>query len=176
VLAWAPAALPASDVAGARVLEVGSYDVNGSVRPLVEAHGPASYLGVDQSGGPRVDKVVSCYDLVDTFGPDAFDIVISTEMLEHVDDWQRAVAELAGVAADLLVITTRSKGFPYHPFPGDFWRYSIGTMENIVDGIGFVGTVENDPECPGVFVKARKRNPWPGVDTLALEVAGVTGV
>lgn len=165
VLQWFSTALTRADIAGRAVLEVGSYDVNGSVRPIVEAHGPTVYVGVDQSDGPGVDRVVPCADLVAVFGPGAFDVVISTEMLEHVVDWQGCVAQLCEVliAGGLLVLTTRSPGFPYHPFPIDVWRYPLGVMARIVETAGLkVRELVPDPGrgSPGVFVIAVKPADW----------------
>ena len=40
------------------MLEVGSLNVNGSIRPMIESRGPRSYLGVDVLDGPGVDRVV----------------------------------------------------------------------------------------------------------------------
>ena len=45
------------DIAHKRVVEVGSYVVNGSVRPLITALSPAEYIGVDFCAGPGVDVV-----------------------------------------------------------------------------------------------------------------------
>ena len=39
---------------GAKALDVGSYDVNGTYRPLVEGRGWV-YTGLDVSAGPNVD-------------------------------------------------------------------------------------------------------------------------
>lgn len=172
VLRWFPKALTAADVAGREVLEVGSYDVNGSVRPLVEALGPASYLGVDQIAGPRVDEVVDCTGLVGRFGRDAFDVVVSTEMLEHARDWRACMVAMAEVLrpGGLLVLTTRSPGFPFHPFPADHWRFTVATMTAILTALGF-GSHETCPDergSPGVFAKARKSDPWrPDLPALA---------
>lgn len=165
VLQWFSTALTEADFAGLGVLEVGSYDVNGSVRPIVAAHGPAAYVGVDQSDGPGVDRVVACADLVAVFGPGAFDVVISTEMLEHVVDWQGCIAQLCEVlvAGGLLVLTTRSPGFPYHPFPIDVWRYPLGVMAAIIEAAGLrIRELVPDPGrgSPGVFAIAVKPAGW----------------
>jgi 23S rRNA G2069 N7-methylase RlmK/C1962 C5-methylase RlmI len=42
-------------VEGARVLEIGSYDVNGGIRHLFR--GASDYVGVDLDHGPGVDRV-----------------------------------------------------------------------------------------------------------------------
>ena len=131
-------ALSVEDVEGLRVLEVGSYDVNGSVRPYVESLRPAEYLGIDQSEGPRVDRVMDCLDMVDELGAETFDVVISTEMLEHVRNWQASIEALIDMVRldGLLVITTRSPGFPYHAYPEDHWRYTVEQMRQIIEGAG----------------------------------------
>lgn len=170
------------------MLEVGSYDVNGSVRPIVEALRPASYLGVDQQAGPGVDHVVSCVDLPAVFGPGSFDLVLCTEMLEHVVDWRPCIAAMVDVLAPngKLLLTTRSPGFPYHPFPIDTWRYSVQAVQDILLRAGLiVERVERDPGPPGVCALALKpfdwRSPWPPSRTRSQSwvfdgVAGVTAM
>ena len=178
VLAWVQATLDVGDVKGRRVLEVGSYDVNGSVRPIVMALDPSSYLGVDQSEGPGVDVVCSATELVDRFGAGAFDIVISTEMLEHVVEWQPIVVQMVDVLAPggLLLITTRSPGFPYHPYPVDTWRYTVEAMRDILATAGLlIREIAADPQAPGVFAVAIKPAVWdapwrPGLfDSIAVQ-------
>jgi glycosyltransferase involved in cell wall biosynthesis len=168
------------EIAGRQILEVGSFDVNGSVRPIIEAHGPASYLGVDGGPGPRVDKVVDCCDLVDTFGPDSFDVVVTTEMLEHVRDWQTCIRNLCEVLrpGGLLVITTRSAGFPYHPHPEDHWRYSVEGFREILRRVGFDELdlyPDPDTQLPGIIGKARKPKTWAWPDEADV-LAGIDGV
>lgn len=160
VLEWVAKTLTDRDVTGRHVLEVGACDVNGSVRPHVESLKPVEYLGVDASPGPRVDKVADCEHLIEQIGG-GWDLVISTEMLEHVADWQQCVKQLVGATrlGGLLLITTRSPGFPYHPFPEDHWRFTIETFEAMCDAMNLkVLALEHDPEAPGVFLLARK--PW----------------
>lgn len=161
--AFSDGLLVADEIVGRRVLEVGSCDVNGSVRPIIEAHNPASYLGVDNAAGPRVDRIVACADLIATFGESAFDIVISTEMLEHVRDWQTCIINLATVLSEggLLVVTTRSPGFPYHPYPEDHWRFPVPAMWDILAAVGLdVIDCRPDPGEPGVIAKAHKPAGW----------------
>jgi len=151
-------ALTEFEVTKKTVLEVGSYNVNGTPRTVVDKLGPKSYLGVDSQTGPCVDRVVSVNDLVKEFGEDRFDVVISTEMMEHVKEWRKAVMQLKAVTkpGGLLVITTRSPGFPYHPYPEDHWRFTIDQFKKIFADMEIV-TLESDiPTFPGVFLKARK--------------------
>jgi hypothetical protein len=146
------------DIAGKRVLEVGSYDVNGTPRSVIEPMRPAQYLGVDMGYGPGVDRVVNVNELSATLGEGTFDVVISTEMLEHVRDWKRAVIELKAVVklGGLLVVTTRSPGFPYHPYPEDNWRYTLDDFKAIFADMEILVLESDAPGFPGVLLKARK--------------------
>jgi len=141
-----------------RILEVGSRYVNGSVRPLIEKFfNPKEYIGVDIEKGKFVDVVCDAENLVDYFGRETFDVVISTELLEHVKDWRKVINNLKEVLKPngYIYITTRSKGFPYHGYPYDFWRYEIEDMEEIFKDFEII-KLEKDPEAPGVFLKAKK--------------------
>jgi hypothetical protein len=60
-----------------RVLEIGSYNVNGTVRPLFDA---SVYIGVDLRPGPSVDVVV---DGAEYESEELFDAVVCCETLEH---------------------------------------------------------------------------------------------
>lgn len=149
--------LAPEEIRGRSVLEVGSKIVNGSVRQTAEAHAPKSYLGVDIDLGPGVDDICDVYNLVGRYGTCAFEIVICTEMLEHVRDWRRAVSNLKGVLrpGGILLITTRSKGFHYHGYPADYWRYEIDDLRTIFSDFA-IERLEADPSSSGVFLKAVK--------------------
>ncbi len=177
--AWASTALTADEVKGAHVIEAGAYDVNGSVRPAVEALGPASYTGTDISEGPGVDEVRDAADLP-RLDP-APGIVISTEMLEHAEDWQAAMAGMirALTPGGLLVLTTRGPGFPYHGYPADHWRFTVGAMGEIMAAAGMDVLdlrADPDPMSPGVFVKARKPEGWTQPRGMRKAWAGIAGV
>jgi hypothetical protein len=160
VLEFVRSVLVPTEVRGKRVLEVGAFDVNGSVRPHIEALGPSLYLGTDMRPGPRVDLVVAAEALLNQFGPEAFDLVISTEMLEHARLWRVALANMMQVTAGagVLILTTRSAGFPRHGFPEDWWRFELEDMRQIF--AAWEPWVESDPLMPGVFVKAWRPRHW----------------
>jgi SAM-dependent methyltransferase len=157
-------------VADKAVLEVGARDVNGSVRPIVETLKPASYLGVDILPGPGVDEICDVGDLTDAFGEDAFDLVISTEMVEHVRDWREAFEQMKRVLrpGGTLLVTTRSLGFGKHGFPYDFWRYEPEDMEVIFGDFSDVRVERDEPQQPGVFAAARKPVGWHPPDLSAI--------
>jgi len=149
------------EVEGRRVLEVGSLDVNGSFRSLMEQFLPRAYAGVDICSGPGVDELIPAERLVERFGAESFDIVVSTELLEHVADWRKAVGNLKAVLrpGGILLITTRSRGTEYHGWPYDFWRYELEDMCQIFSDFD-IEVLEADPTAPGVFMKAHKRRPF----------------
>lgn len=68
------------------MIEVGSLNVNGSLRPLLGSFKPNLYVGTDIVKGPGVDVVCKAEDLLRTFPKSSFDVLISTELMEHVRD------------------------------------------------------------------------------------------
>lgn len=85
--------LTKEEVEGKKIIEVGSYDMNASLRPIIESWTPAEYVGVDIKKGPGVDIVCGAEDIIERFGKESFDIVISTELLEHVKDWRKVILD-----------------------------------------------------------------------------------
>lgn len=162
VIAFARRVITVAEVEGRRVLEVGSYDTTGSVRPSISAMRPASYVGVDIVPGPRVDLICDVRDLERRFGTEKFDVVIATEIVEHVRDWRSAWSNMKAVLrpGGLLVVTTRSRGFPFHFGPFDYWRYELEDMPKIAADMDLVA-LENDPMAPGVLMAARKTTAAP---------------
>jgi SAM-dependent methyltransferase len=164
--------LPDHEVKGKNVVEVGSFDVNGSVRESLLAYDPASYVGVDISPGPNVDVVWDATKLLDKFAPRSFDVVLSTEMIEHVRDWRAALDGMKRLCkpSGVVVITTRSPGFGYHGYPHDFWRYTLSDMALIFADFD-IDLLEPDPDASqqGVFLKARSSGAEPiDLDPIAL--------
>ncbi|MEW6118091.1 MAG: class I SAM-dependent methyltransferase [Nitrospirota bacterium] len=149
--------LTKEEIQGKRVLEIGSYDANGSLRPVLEIWQPAEYIGADIEKGPGVDVICNVEDIIKEFGKESFDVVISTEVIEHVRDWRKALSNIKNICKPdgIILITTRSYGYPYHPTPCDFWRYESDDMKNIFSDCELI-SLEKDRRDPGIFVKVRK--------------------
>jgi hypothetical protein len=160
---FACSALTKADVHGKIVIEAGAYDVNGSVRPYVESLRPASYTATDMRSGPGVDLECDAADLLGLLGCGG--VVIALEMMEHAQDWRAAMRGLVDATAPggVLVLTTRSAGFPLHGYPDDHNRFSVQAMGEILRAAGLeVERLEADPQAghPGVFARARKPRGW----------------
>lgn len=145
------------DIEGKYVLEVGSRNVNGSVRPYIMSLNPKTYIGIDLVNGRDVDIVMNADRILEIFGEKSIDVLINTEMLEHVQDWKTIVSNMkkAVKPEGILLITTRSKGFPKHEYPNDFWRYEIKDFQDIFEDFEII-KLEKDTQVPGVFLKAKK--------------------
>lgn len=107
-----------------RVLEVGSLNVNGTPRYILE-DAASEYIGTDMQGGDDVDVVLNNVDLLSTFGAESFDTVICCECLEHDEAFWDTVSQLRDMVkrGGYLIITTPTYGFPVHRFPRDYWRF-----------------------------------------------------
>lgn len=113
---------------GKKVLEVGSLDINGTIRGHFEK---ASYIGLDLGPGKGVDIVSPIHQ----YEPGhQFDIVISTEMLEHDIHWQESLRKMYDLLEPngLLVLTCAGPARQEHgtkrttpgdsPFTTDYYR------------------------------------------------------
>lgn len=97
---------------GVMVLDIGSLDINGNNQYLFDVE--SLYLGVDVAQGRNVD-VVSEAHLLDL--PDAtFDIIISTECLEHDRYWIQTLNNAMRMLrpGGVLLITCATIGRPEH--------------------------------------------------------------
>jgi len=156
-LEWGKQNLTKKNIKGKRVIEVGSYNVNGSFRDFIAPLEPIEYIGTDMRPGPGVDVECPAEELVNRFGVESFDIVISTSTLEHVKNWRQAVSNIKDICrTGGIVLTTAPSDFPFHTFPNDFWRYTPADLENIFSDFNIL-VLEEDPEPPSLaYLKARK--------------------
>ena len=167
VMEWIHKTIGPPDVRGKRVVEAGSMNVNGSVRPWITGMSPSVYIGTDLRPGPDVDLVADVCTLAVLLGEGYADLVVSTEMMEHVRNWKASMEGMIRLLAPggVLVITTRGPGFPLHDHPEDHWRYTREQMGQIVVAAGLViEDLQTDP-IPGVFCRARKPITWTWPET-----------
>jgi hypothetical protein len=115
-----------------KVLEVGSYDINGSPRKHFQ-DGALSYLGVDQAAGPGVDLAAPICELKGLLKPE-YDTILCCETLEHDSDPVRSVDVLHSllVVGGHLILTSPANGFQLHRHPRDYWRIMPDAYEDIL--------------------------------------------
>jgi len=116
---------------GARIIEIGSYDVNGSVRALFA---PArEYVGVDLSEGPGVDVVAFGHEITDPDG--SYDLALSGECFEHDSNWAATFANMARLTrpGGLTAFTCASRGRPEHGTARTDLTLSPGTQSRGID-------------------------------------------
>lgn len=148
-----------------KVLEVGSRDVNGSCRPLIESMGSSEYIGLDFIAGKSVDIVYPAEKMMDKFFPESFDVVVCWMTMEHTEDWRTVIMNIKTVLKPqgLLILGTCRIGFPLHSYPDDHWRYEKEDFEKIFKDFkiilieNFIGHFPHDL-C--IFLKARKPENW----------------
>ena len=93
------------------VLDIGSLDINGNNQYLFENY---HYIGIDVAAGKNVDIVSKGHELA---LPDAtFDVVISTECLEHDQYWDKTIRNAIRLLkpGGLFLITCATTGRPEH--------------------------------------------------------------
>ncbi len=86
------------------------------------------YIGLDVEDGPHVDVVGPAERL--PFADERFDVVVSTQMLEHVQEPGEVLGEIHRVLrpGGVLLLSTHGTA-AYHPCPTDLWRW---TQEGLV--------------------------------------------
>lgn len=116
-----------------KVLEFGSLDINGSVRPIFMPS-CVSYVGVDLQEGPGVDIVASAHDFSTA---ERFDVVVACEVFEHTPLWREIITNSHSLLREggLFVATMAGEGRPPHSAidenPIRDWEYydNVGAWE-----------------------------------------------
>lgn len=119
---------PAGGGGEIKLLDVGSYDVNGTYRPLFEA-APFRYTGLDMAAGPNVDIVPANTYAWHEIEDESFDAVISGQAFEHVEFFWITLGEMVRVLKRgglMCIIAPRMS--PLHRYPVDCWRFDTDGM------------------------------------------------
>jgi SAM-dependent methyltransferase len=111
-----------------KVLDVGSYDVNGSYRSIF-ADKKYAYFGLDMEEGPNVDIVVKTPYVWDSVETDSFDVIISGQAFEHIEFFWITMSEMARVLKkDGLLCVIAPNAFKEHRHPVDCYRFFTDGM------------------------------------------------
>jgi SAM-dependent methyltransferase len=105
---------------GLSIIDVGCGD-----RPYEPLLAPYAgrYVGVDYRPGPKVDLVAPAEAL--PVPSESFDCLISSQVLEHVDDPYAVMREVHRVLKPGGVALVSTHGtVNYHPNPDDYWRWT----------------------------------------------------
>lgn len=106
-----------------KVLDVGSYDVNGSYKSIFPEQ-KYVYTGLDMCAGPNVDVVPEDIYHWAEIEDGQFDLVISGQAFEHIEYPWLTIKEVARVLKPSgFCIITAPNGAPEHRYPTDCYRY-----------------------------------------------------
>lgn len=114
------------------IVDVGSYDVNGSYKPFFARPG-WRYTGVDLAAGPNVDRVLrSPYRL--PFASHGVDLIVSGQAFEHVQFFWLTWLEMVRVLrpGGHIFLLAPSRG-PEHRYPQDCWRFYPDAYRALAD-------------------------------------------
>ena len=95
------------------------------------------YLGLDIKGNPSADFIIDENER-SSINSNSADVVISTQVLEHVDDPAAYLSESYRMLRKdgLLIISTHGYWI-YHPDPTDYWRWTSAGLKKILTEQGF---------------------------------------
>lgn len=148
---------------GARVLDVGGRDVNGTARDHLARYDDVVCHVLDIRDAPDVEYVGDAR----TWTPGRqHHLVLCTEVLEHVQGWPSVVWTCwrALLPGGLLVLTCAGVGRPPHnatdggPLPDGEWYRNITEDEivAVLDSCGYVA-IDTDTTVPGdLYATARR--------------------
>ena len=114
--------------AGSSVIEIGSLNINGSIRSLFEG---CYYIGVDLAPGEGVDIVALGHEV--ELEDRSFDVSISCECFEHNPFWRETFLKMCRLSREIVVLTVATHGRLEHgtssttprdsPFTFERWDY-----------------------------------------------------
>lgn len=102
------------------------------IEPMV-----GKYLGVDLEMNPQAEHHIG-FDSKTTLPENYADIVLSNQVLEHVDSPEGYLQEALRILkpGGTIILTTHGYWF-YHPTPNDYWRWTSAGLRKTVEKEGF---------------------------------------
>ena len=164
VLDFAHKHLSSIDIKGKRVLEIGSYNVNGTIRDVIEPMEPMKYVGVDVREGLCVDEVCDACLLVERFGEESFDFVVTCSTLCHIKNWRQAISSIKRVCkCQGVVFIVANARWQYRTYGSsfgsdyyDYWRYTEAVLTTIFSDFKIEVLHADSPKQSLVYLIARK--------------------
>ncbi|OCX50670.1 hypothetical protein BEL04_23165 [Mucilaginibacter sp. PPCGB 2223] len=102
------------------------------IKPMV-----GKYEGVDLDMNPRADHHIG-FDSKTTLPDNYCDIILSNQVLEHVDSPSGYLQEALRILkpGGSIICTTHGYWF-YHPTPNDYWRWTSAGLRKTIEDEGF---------------------------------------
>jgi len=106
-----------------KVMDVGSWD-----SPYKKLIPHTEYLTLDVEKDSKPDICCDIHNI--KWKSNYFDTVIATEVLEHLEEPQKAINEIHRIlkSRGVCILSTRFI-FPYHPVPRDYYRYTWDSLK-----------------------------------------------
>lgn len=113
------------DTKSIKVIEIGSYDFNGSIRQFFPE---SDYVGIDLCEGPGVDMV--CFGHEVTLPDASIDVAISCECFEHDQNWVQTFNNMYRMTrpGGLMIVTCATLGRNEHGTRRTSSEFSPGTQ------------------------------------------------
>lgn len=112
------------------ICDIGSFDINGSFKPIFEKH---NYIGLDIVNGNNVDIVSELYKY--PFKDNTFDVIISGSTVEHVEDIFLWIEEIERITKShgFVCIVAPTQFKIEHRHPVDCWRIYPDGMKYLLN-------------------------------------------
>jgi SAM-dependent methyltransferase len=103
------------------IVEIGSYNVNGTLRDLRPPR--STYIGLDFDDGPGVDLRIGMHEKL-PLEDQAADMVLASSAFEHDPCFWETFLEMARItrAGGFIYVNAPSNGW-FHRYPVDCWRF-----------------------------------------------------
>jgi len=140
------------------ILDIGASDIHGAYRPLFNSNPLWKYTGLDIVAGANVD-IVASHEHHYPVGDSSFDVVVSGQVLEHVEDIYAFADEIYRIVKPGgMVCIIAPCVWNEHKFPHDCWRfYPDGLRFLFVKKAKFkevkIFYIWNGPDCVAILKK-----------------------